>query len=584
MKKILNEPLFYLLPLLVIAYLMTIIPSAEISSVKLTRKNVTENIKLPYSIEMPEGEIFLISFNLAVKGKSAKFNIIPDNCLQEILINGRNFSLDGIKGICDYSKGAYFDFSEYVQEGQNHFELRVKNDGGPAGLRIETPYNGFNSLSLMNYVFTLLFLLSAALILRKFKFKLVAVFIILLGIVVRLVFYTYTGPMQFSYDTGGHLHYIQIISEEKRIPKIDENWSTYHPPLYYVISAMIKNVADRYDSALTDRFLQQMQLLFSFASLVFGIALIINLFGNGQGTYLASLILVLWPGFVITAPRIGNDILFYFGALFCMLFAQRYWRWHKNSDVVLASIGASIAFAAKSTGFVVLGVWVVIYVLSVVRQLKIGSLRTLFASIFIIALFMGLSNYRIIANIFEEKKVSLVGNIGSLNSGMRVDNTTGNYLYLDLKDYLFEPYASTWTDKGGRQYFWNFAIKTSLFGEFRLWNVPVGQVLATILGVLGLFIFIFALWGIIHAKFRELPPLLFVLFLFAALIYLRVSYPYSCSNDFRYIMPALFPLVYFSVRGVQILENSRLRKLSYTVLLSFTCLSFLFIVGQGFGP
>ncbi|MDR3000300.1 MAG: glycosyltransferase family 39 protein [Fibromonadaceae bacterium] len=583
MKKILREPLLYLLPLFAVLYVIIIPGRIEILDTKLINNNKTENIKLPHSSNVGEHKSFLITFNLQVKDKkNAKFQMIPDDCIREILINGEEFPMSTAQKACDYVKGAYFDFSEHVQEGLNNFELRMHNFGGPGGLRVETPYNGLRSLSLMHYIFTLFLLLSTALILRKFKFKFFAISIILLGIVVRLILYTYTGPMQYSYDTDGHLQYIQIISEEKRLPKFGECWSCHHPPLYYIGSAVVKNAIDSYDSNLTARVLQQSSLLFSFASIAFGVALILNLFGNRRYTYLASLIFVFWPGFVLAAPRIGNDILFYFGALFCMLFALRYWRFHKSSDMLLASIGAAIAVAAKSTGIVILGTWVIIYILSVVSSLKIGSLRTLFISAFIIALFVGFSNYRIAVNIFEGKKAVLMESTSSLNSNLKVNNTVGNYLYFDLQDYLLVPYASAWNDKGGRQYFWNYALKTSLFGEFKFWSSPVGHIFAASLSALALFIFLLALWGIIHVKFKEIPPLLFAVFLFAALIYLRISYPYSCSNDFRYIFPTLLPIAYFSVRGIQVIQNLRLKVLSYTALLIFASLSFLFIVAQAF--
>ena len=593
MKKILKEPLLYLLPLLALIYII-IIPGIDISDVKLTRGSTIENIKLPYLIEMPRDEVFLISFHISAKKKSAKFNMVPDDCIQEIHINGKNFPLNDIKGLCDIQNGAYIDFSRHIQEGLNNIEVYINNKGGGhGGLRIETPHNGLKALSLSHYIFALLFLFCFSLILIKLKFRFIAISIILLGIAARLILYTYTGPMQYSHDMHGNLSYIQIMAEEKRVPNSNECFVCYQPPLYYALSSVtkgildsfkpessIKNLADLYNPNLT-KVLQQMSLLFSFGSLVLGIALLINLFGNKQGTYLASLILALWPGFVLTAPRINNDILFYFGALFCMFFAQRYWRWHKDSDVLLASIGTAIAIAAKSTGFVILAVWIVIYIFKVIHSVKAGSLKILLASILIIALFAGLSNHRTIVNIFEGKKIEIVGNVGGLPSSLQVQNTASNYLYFDLRDYMLEPYVSPWADKGGRQYFWNYAIKTSLFGEFHLWNSPTGRVFATAISILGLFIFMLALWGIIHVKFKDLPSFLFIIFLFAALIYLRVSYPYSSSNDFRYIMPVLFPLVYFSVRGVQILANPRLRMLSYTAMLSFAGLSFMLIVGMG---
>jgi hypothetical protein len=582
-KKNLREPLFYLLPLLVALYIIVIPTSYEFLDIKITKNGETEHIKLPHSSEVGENKEFLISFNLFVKNpKSAKFHIFPDDCIKEILINGKEFPLDNIKGLCNYTNGVYFNFSKYIYEGLNSFEFQMKNNGGPGGLRVETPYNGFRSLSLIHYIFALSFLFATALILRKFKFKFIAISIILLGITVRFVVYTYTGPSQYSYDTDGHLQYIKIVSEEKRIPKMNEGWSTYQQPLYYITCAAIKKIADSYDTSYTNRILQQFNLLLSFGCIIFGVALVLNLLGNSRFAYLASLVSVLWPGFVLAAPRINNDCLFYFGAFFCMLFAQRYWRLHKNADILLASAGASIALAAKSTGFVILGIWIIIYILNAARSLKIGSLRVLFASISIIALSILLSNYRAVFEIFEGKKVAMVGNIGSLNKGMQVKNAIGNYLYFDLQDYLLEPYTSTWEDNGGRQYFWNFALKTSLFGEFKVWNAQAGHALATMLNLLVLLIFALALWGIIHVRLESfhIPPLLFTVFLFAALIYARVNNPFSCTSDFRFIFPVLFPLTYFSVRGVQILQDSRLRKISYASMFAFACLSFLFIVGR----
>jgi hypothetical protein len=583
-KKILREPLFYLLPILVILYIIVTPARLEFSDVKLTKDNHTENIKLPYLVNMPKDEVFTVSFDLTLKNKTAKLNIIPDDCIQQILINEKIFPLNGIQGLCDCNNGAYFDFSEYVQKGVNHFEFRIINSGGgPAGFKIETTfYHGFKSLSLIHYVFALFFLLYVALILKKFKFKLIAIFIILLGITVRLIVYTYMGPMSSPYDVREHLEYVQIVAEENRLPKNNECWECFQPPLYYIVSAGIKNVADRYDPALTNRILQQGHLLLSFASIAFGVAFLINLFGNNRGAYLAALIAVFWTGFVVAAPRINNDTLFYFGTLFCMLFTQRYWYWHKSSDMLLASIGASIALAAKSTGFVILGIWVIIYILIVIHSLKIVSWRALLISVFIVTLFTGFSNYRTIIDIFEGKKIGLVGSVNSLNGAMKVGNAFGNYFYIDLQDYLLLPYTSAWNDEGGRQYFWNYAIKSSLYlyKEIKLYDSSIGNFLAMILCIFALLIFAFALWGIIHIKFNEIPQMLFAVFLLASLICYRIMYPFSCNMEFRFIFPALFPLSYFSVRGVQILQDSRLRKLGIIILSSFAILSFLFIVGQ----
>ncbi|MDR2579455.1 MAG: hypothetical protein LBC85_00475 [Fibromonadaceae bacterium] len=583
-KKILREPLFYLLPLLALAGFWTIPKSPSISNVILTADGKASAESFPLSTHrIREYSNFSISFDLNIKSsKKFIYNFYPDDCILSIEINGKTFPQERIKRACDYNNGTVLDFSDFLQNGLNKIEFQMKNHGGPGGLRIETPYKGFKSLSLIHYVFTLLLLISIALILKKFKFRFIAISIILLGITVRLILYTYTGPMQNTYDIDRHLHYIQIIAEEKRLPKGGECWSCFQPPLYYIASAAVKNIVDSFSPSLTNRILQQNSLLLSFGCVILGVALIINLLGNGRVAYSAALVFVLWPGFVLAAPRISNDIPFYFGSLFCMLFAQKYWQTRKNSDMLLASIGASIALAAKSNGFIILGAWVIIYILKVAHSLKIGSLRVLLASIFIIALSIGFSNHRAIVDVFDKKKVELLGPVNMNGDGLRVQNTAGNYLYFDLRDYLFEPYTSAWTNNGGRQYFWNYALKTSLFGEFRLWNTHTGHTFATMLSIFALLIFAFALWGIIHVKIKEFPMMLFAVFLFAALISYRVAYPFSCNNDFRFIFPVLLPVVYFSVRGVQVMQNLRLKILSYAALLAFAILSFLFTVVQAF--
>jgi hypothetical protein len=163
-KRVLQEPLFYLLPLLAALYLAVIPEPLEFLDVKITRNDKTEDIKFPYTVDMEKDEVFYISFNLPIKNKkAAKFSAVPDDCIQEVLINEEKFPLNSVKGLCDYSNGAYFDFSKYVQEGLNHFEFKIINHGGPGGLRVEKPYNGFRSLSLMHYVFALILLFSIAL-------------------------------------------------------------------------------------------------------------------------------------------------------------------------------------------------------------------------------------------------------------------------------------------------------------------------------------------------------------------------------------------------------------------------------------
>lgn len=43
----------------------------------------------------------------------------------------------------------------------------------------------------------------------------------------------------FGFDLGNHLAYVDFVRREHALPLATEGWSTYHPPLFYVVSALL---------------------------------------------------------------------------------------------------------------------------------------------------------------------------------------------------------------------------------------------------------------------------------------------------------------------------------------------------------
>jgi len=570
MKKIFKEPLFYMLLLLAVFWFLLLPEKVNISDVNLTYENKTKVAKLPIQTDIPQNTDFTISLNLSIsKQKKREYNVVPDDCINKIIVNDNEVKLNGIRGLCDCTNGAIIDFTEYLNVGNNKIEFQLHNNGGKAGLR----FGKIEKVGLKHFVFTAILLICAFLLLRKFRFGFIASLVVILGIVVRIIFYGNSEINSFEYDLGSHLTYINILAQENRIPANDECFVCYHPPLYYLISAPAYS---------NFNILRQIQMLFSFLTIAFGVALIYRMFGKNMSAFLASLLWVLWPFSVISSVRIGNDIPFYFCSLFCIYFACSWWHKSKNSYFILATLGAAFSVAFKSTGFVVLGVWAIIYICGVFKNLKIGSLKALIAGVAIVLLLLGTSQYKMVKNIIESKKVSFVENTGGLPNELRVKNEPGNYLYFSVEKFLTEPYMNPFDDRSGRQYFWNYSLKTSLFGEHRVWDSPIGRVFASLISLFALVLIILSLWGILHLNIKEFPLLLFLAALFAALMFARIQYPYACTNNFRYILPAILPMVYFSLKGVQILTHKRLQILGYVSIILFAALSFAFIVGLSF--
>ncbi|MDP3921002.1 MAG: hypothetical protein Q8R76_09405 [Candidatus Omnitrophota bacterium] len=45
-------------------------------------------------------------------------------------------------------------------------------------------------------------------------------------------------PMRIGFDSGGHIGYVDFILEKGRLPLAHEGWSTFHPPLYYLLTSL----------------------------------------------------------------------------------------------------------------------------------------------------------------------------------------------------------------------------------------------------------------------------------------------------------------------------------------------------------
>lgn len=91
-------------------------------------------------------------------------------------------------------------------------------------------------------------------------------------------------------------------------------------------------------------------------------------------------------------------------------------------------------------------------------------------------------------------------------------------------------------------------IKTSILGEFTYLNLPSAFV--TLFKMVNIIIILFTLVAtfieiIKPKKLKEKPLLIHICLIFyfvliASYIYFNINYPYSCTMNFRYIIPAVF--------------------------------------------
>ncbi|NBQ54401.1 MAG: hypothetical protein EBU49_12605 [Proteobacteria bacterium] len=155
-------------------------------------------------------------------------------------------------------------------------------------------------------------------------------------------------------------------------------------------------------------------------------------------------------------------------------------------------------------------------------------------------------------------------------AGILVKNSLRNFVSFDLVEYLTKPYASPWENSNGREFFWNFLAKSSLFGEFNFSNTGyfLSAVAITISGLLLAMMMAVALAFFAKPKenFKQVAPsLLLIATAITALMAFRFHTPIASAGDFRHVHFAIIP---FSILIGQIYDLCEIKLLRRWVLMA----------------
>jgi 4-amino-4-deoxy-L-arabinose transferase-like glycosyltransferase len=157
-------------------------------------------------------------------------------------------------------------------------------------------------------------------------------------------------PALTGYDAGGHAGYILSVVETGRLPDPHSGWSTFHPPLYYLIAAGVWALFEPLGPDALDAGLRGISGL---ACLAAGIVAwrLLRKRRDGPTTWVATALVLFVPCAQLSAAMIGNEALAAgLGALAlpALLALQRDPRNARHA--ALAALFAGLAFATKYTG------------------------------------------------------------------------------------------------------------------------------------------------------------------------------------------------------------------------------------------
>lgn len=578
-RRILHTPELYVSILLFAAAVACCVSGVGIKDAKLQVGNQpAEKTTLPVAQKFEEP--FNVSFKVSnLLEKEFDLRIIPDDCATALRVNGEEVSLAGRTGLCDYGHGFILNHEELaglnVKDGAE-VEVAVTNKGGNGGVDVLIEQASDPMASCLRIFAMILLAILSLLFARRMNVGVLVAVMIALGVALRFGFYLDLPKYdKFGHDVDGHVAYVKYIAENHAIPADNECWTCYHPPVYFVASVPAWEMG-RISGPLALEGLQVESLLFSILFLFVACGFFKE-FLTGAPFKIATALMAFWPVLILVSPRIGNDQLFYLLHAVCVLCGYKYLKSGVGKYLVIAAVATALAIWTKSTGMVTLGTLALFAVGGYVTNFRslIPSKTEVAGWLIFVLTIAGVAVDRLLGD------SDLVGNSQSLHSGLKIGNAIGNFVYFDLKSFLTEPYTSPWTDGLGREYFLNYMFKTSLFGEFKLLETAMGKILATVISMSFLGMVVVAARGFWSTKLRGVHWILLLqaVAFVAALAFLRNKIPFSCSNDFRYIVPVLLSFVPFVSMGLHVDGSSTKWKVfGYAQVIIFVVASALLMI------
>lgn len=118
-------------------------------------------------------------------------------------------------------------------------------------------------------------------------------------------------PLLAGFDAQGHLDYVRFITEQGRLPLATEGWQTFQSPLYYLLAAGLRRLADLAGApALAEHAPRVVSMLCGAALIVFGHRAAVHVFATRADLQLVSTVVAgTVPVFFYMCQLVGNEPL-----------------------------------------------------------------------------------------------------------------------------------------------------------------------------------------------------------------------------------------------------------------------------------
>jgi hypothetical protein len=402
------------------------------------------------------------------------------------------------------------------------------------------------------YVVLALALWTLALVRARFDRGVIVILVAALGLYLAYLGYTDFGER--NYDGGAQLQYIEYLVKHRARPPAAHCLICHHPPLYYALGAGVFAFFKATRLAAPTVGLQLFGLLLFLVFLAYGVRTVERFTTTKRDLRLAAALIAFWPYSVHNCCRLHNDSLASTLMAVALYFLVVWSQGDRPRHLYLGALFTALALLTKSSAYVLV---VVLLALLVVRFFpsrdKLRFLRRAGAVglLLVGALALNARGKETPTSASAPLCHKILGNACDINRGQLVGNDPVNYLYLDLRSFLQEPYALAEREGSGRQYFWNHLLKSSLFGTHNTvpdrktaYRLNRGIAAAMNVALLGMTAFLGL--GALRVRRQALRKwgvlLLYLGCSGAFMVGFRILIPAPHHSDFRHIFPAVIPM------------------------------------------
>jgi len=378
--------------------------------------------------------------------------------------------------------------------------------------------------------------------------------IMYVGLILRLLYMFITPYAVRGYDTSAHIQYIEFVTEHWSVPLASRGWQFHQGPLYYFFTAPLLYISMLFDNTkmIGMQLIQNTSMMMSCLS-VFGIAwcgtILFSPTTERRSLFLFTAFVALFPGTLMFASRISNDVLYHLIAITFLGTLLYWWRNGKTRWLSLSAFVIGLGFLTKANTYLFLPI---LWICAIFRPNTSLTLRIRWIAISGIIVTM-MSGWLLAKRYQERDFLRLMAPGNGMHQTLNVATTPATFLTFNPFDIISKPYFNPYDDSSGRQYFWMSFFKTSLFGEF---SYPTKMILLSrILATLLLGCVLMSFIGIVQSIRRQedflIPLLVTLIIIVEGSIGYRALHASASNQDFRFSILVLPVLAFFAIKGAE---------------------------------